>query len=152
VSAADLAFVADAFRWGSNSAPLFETIMIVLVMVLACALMLVHQRRRTRRPRPVRDQWQAHAVMGELCPNGWQAQITLYGGGAPVPDEAASARGPLVELEWRQFDETPRRVVAARRVWAPTIGDALQTMVEDRRTDITLEQIERSAAERSDVR
>ena len=35
--------------------------------------------------RPVTDQWQALAVMGELCPHGWQAQITLYGWGAPVP-------------------------------------------------------------------
>lgn len=31
----------------------------------------------------------------------------------------------------------------ARRVWAPTIGEALQSMVEDRRTDLALERIER---------
>jgi hypothetical protein len=35
-------------------------------------------------------------------------------------------------------------------VWAPTIGDALQTMVEDRRTDLTLEQIEQAAAAEHD--
>ena len=93
------------------------------------------------------NQWQALVVMGELCPYGWQAQITLRGWGAPVPDDAPASRTPLVELEWRQFDEEPGRVVVARRVWAPTIGEALQAMVEDRRTDITLEQIEQAMAE-----
>ena len=83
--------------------------------------------------------------MGELCPHGWQAQITLYGWGAPVPSDAPSARAPLVELEWKQFDEQPGHVAVARRAWASTIPEALQVMVEDRRTDLTLEQIERSA-------
>jgi hypothetical protein len=32
-----------------------------------------------------------------------------------------------------------------RRVWAPTIGEALDAMVADRRTDETLEQIEQGA-------
>ena len=82
-------------------------------------------------------------------PYGWQAQITLYGWGAPVPADAPPARAPLVELEWKQYDEEPGRVVVARRVWAPTIEQALQSMVDDRRTDVTLEQIER-AAERDD--
>ena len=50
-----------------------------------------------------------------------------------------------MELEWKQFDEEPGRVAVARRVWAPTIGEALQSMVEDRRTDIALEEIERAA-------
>jgi hypothetical protein len=35
--------------------------------------------------------------------------------------------------------------VVARRVWAPRIDQALQSMVDDRRTDIALEQIERAA-------
>ena len=52
-----------------------------------------------------------------------------------------------VELEWTQFDEEPGQIAVARRVWAPTISDALQSMVEDRRTDLTLEQIEQAAAE-----
>jgi len=85
--------------------------------------------------------------MGELCPDGWQAQITLYGWGAPVPAEAPPSRVPLVELEWKQFDGESGAVVVARRVWAPTVGEALQKMVEDRRTDLTLEQIERAAAD-----
>ena len=50
-----------------------------------------------------------------------------------------------------QFDEEPGRVAVARHVWAPTIGDALQAMVDDRSTDITLEQIEHAVAEADDV-
>jgi hypothetical protein len=39
----------------------------------------------------------------------------------------------------------------ARRVWAPTIGEALQSMIEDRWTDITIERIEQAAAGEEDV-
>ena len=85
--------------------------------------------------------------MGELCPHGWQAQIKLYGWGAPVPDDAPPSRVPLVELKWERFDDEFGRVAVARRVWAPTIAQALQAMVDDRRTDIALEQIEESMAE-----
>jgi len=90
-------------------------------------------------------------VMGELCPHGWQAQIKLYGSGAPVPEDAPPARRPLIELEWKQFDEDAERVLVARRLWARSIGGALQTMVDDRRTDLTLEQIEREAASDGDL-
>jgi hypothetical protein len=58
---------------------------------------------------------------------------------------------PLVELEWKQFEEESGRVVVARRVWAPTIGEALQSMVEDRWTDITIERIEQAVAGEEDV-
>lgn len=146
--------LADAllasYRGGSTYAPPYETFVIVgLILALAgaSALIAVYLRRRQRRPRPVTDQWQALAVMGELCPHGWQANITLYGWGAPVPADAPSSRVPLVELEWKQFDEESGRVVVARRVWAQTIGEALQLMVEDRRTDLALEQIEQEAAQ-----
>lgn len=57
---------------------------------------------------------------------------------------------PPVELEWKQFDEEPGRVAVARRVWAPTIGEALQTMVNDRRTDIVLKEIEQSLPDDED--
>lgn len=122
----------------------------IIAMAVACALISIHLRRRCRRPRPVADQWQALAVMGELCPHGWQAQITLYGWGAPAPDDAPPSRGALVELEWKRFEEEYGRVVVARRLWAHTIDEALQTMVEDRRTDMTLEQIERAMYEDED--
>jgi hypothetical protein len=148
MSLAAIALVIASYRGGSTYAPLYETFVIVpliAVMTGACVLIGLYLRRRHRRPKPVADQWQALAVMGELCPHGWQAQITLYGWGAPVPEDAPPSRVPLVELEWKQFDEEPGRVAVARRVWAPTIGEALQSMVEDRRTDIALEEIERAA-------
>ncbi len=129
---------------------LLAALVIAALAALGGALLWFFQRR-PRRPKPVNDQWGALAVMGELCPHGWDAQITLYGWGAPVPPDAPPARAPLVALEWKQYDEgvdgEPGRVVVARRVWAPTIDHALQSMVDDRRTDIALEEIERAAGE-----
>jgi hypothetical protein len=146
--------IASGVQGGHLHASGLETLLIVLLiaaMGLAMVPIAIYLRRRSRRPKQVRDQWQALAVMGELCPHGWQAHITLRGWGAPVPDDAPAARVPLVELEWQQFEEESGRVVVARRVWAPTIGDALQTMVDDRHTDLALEQIEQAAAEDGDI-
>jgi hypothetical protein len=142
--------IASGVQGGHARAPAYETLIIgllVAAMALASVFIFIYLRRRHRRPKPVSDQWQALAVMGELCPDGWQAQITLYGWGAPVPADAPPSRVPLIELEWKQFEEDSGRIAVARRVWAPTIGEALQTMVEDRRTDLTLEQIEQAAAD-----
>ncbi len=125
--------------------------LLIVAMVGVGTLIFAYLRRRSRRQPPVADQWRALAVMGELCPHGWQAQITLYGWGAPMPDDAPPSRVPLVELEWKQFDGQVGQVVVARRVWAPTIGEALQTMVEDRQTDLAFEQIEQDAARDADV-
>jgi hypothetical protein len=126
-------------------------LVLALIGLLAAASGLVvirlRRRRRSRRARPVGEQSQALTLMGELCPHGWQAQITLYGWGAPVPADAPAAHTPLVELEWKQFDEEEGHIAVARRVWAPTIEAALATMVDDRRTDIVLEEIERRVAE-----
>ena len=155
MSAAGVVFVlASGVQGGHVKAPGYETLLLVLFIAArtaACALIAVYLRRRYRRPKPVADQWQAMAVMGELCAHGWQAQITLYGWGAPVPADAPPSRVPLVELEWKQFEEESGHVAVARRVWAPTIGEALQTMVEDRRTDIALEQIEQAVADEDDA-
>jgi hypothetical protein len=126
--------------------------LVILALALIAAGLVLYLRRRPQRVAPVNDQWRALAVMGEMCPYGWQAQITLYGWGAPVPADAPPARAPLVELEWKQFDEEPGRVVVARRVWAATIEQALQSMVDDRRTDVTLEQIEQAAADDDELR
>jgi hypothetical protein len=145
--------LASGVQGGHAPAAGYETLLIgavIAVMAVLTALSAMYLRRRARRPKPVGDQWQALAVMGELCPDGWQADITLYGWGAPIPDDAPDARVPPVELEWKQFEEEPLRVAVARRLWAPTIAEALQTMVEDRQTDLTLEQIERAAAEGGD--
>lgn len=147
--------LASGVQGGGGHPPAAHDTLIVLaviaVMALVCVLIVLVVRRRAGRDRPVSDQWQALAVMGELCPHGWQAQITLYGWGAPIPDDAPPARAPLVELEWKQFAEEPGRVAVARRVWAPTIERALQVMVDDRRTDLALEQIEQAAYEDDDL-
>jgi hypothetical protein len=146
--------IASGVQGGDARAPAYETLVIgvlVAAMALATVWIVRYLRRRNRRQKPVNDQWQALAVMGELCPSGWQAQITVYGWGAPVPADAPPSRVPLIELEWKQFEEESGRIAVARRVWAPTIGEALQTMVEDRRTDLTLEQIEQAAAEQDDI-
>ena len=132
-----------------------ETVLVALViaaLIGACVVISLLLNREHRHPQPVADQWRALTVMGELCPHGWQAQITLHGPGAPVPAaDAPRARAPLVELEWKQFAEEPGRVAVARRVRAPTISEALQAMVDDRRTDITFEQIEQAVAATDDV-
>jgi hypothetical protein len=154
MSAGNVALVFASYRGGSTYAPLYETFVIVpliVVMTLACVAIGIYLRRRQRHPKPVADQWQALAVMGELCPHGWQAQITLYGWGAPIPPDAPPSRVPLIELEWTQYDE-PGHIAIARRVWAPTISQALQAMIEDRQTDITLEQIEQAANNDQDTR
>jgi hypothetical protein len=148
------ALVMGSYRGGHVEASNYETFLIVLAIVgmaAACGAIFVHLRRLYRRPKPVADQWQALAVMGELCAHGWQAQITLYGWGAPVPADAPPSRVPLVELEWKQFEEDSERVAVARRVWAPTISEALEAMVEGRRTDMTFEQIEESATEQGET-
>jgi hypothetical protein len=148
------ALVMGSYRGGHVEASNYETLLIVLaivVMAAGCGAIFLYLRRLYRRPKPVADQWQALAVMGELCAHGWQAQITLYGWGAPVPADAPPSRVPLVELEWKQFEEDSERIAVARRVWAPTISEALEAMVEDRRTDMTFEQIEESAAEQGET-
>ncbi len=140
--------LAGSGQGGHAPAPGYETAIImalIAAMLVASIGIVIHLRRRDRRGRRVEDEWAAQAVMGELCPHGWQAQITLYGWGAPAPADAPASRAPLVELEWKQFEEEAGSVAIARRVWAEGIRDALATMVEDRRTDLALEQIEQSA-------
>jgi len=142
--------LASGVQGGHAHAPIYESLLLagaIVAMVALSVLICLLLRRHHRQPKSVADQWQALAVMGELCPDGWQAQITLYGWGAPVPADAPPSRVPLVELEWKQFDGESGAVVVVRRVWAPTVEEALQKMVEDRRTDLTLEQIERAAAD-----
>jgi hypothetical protein len=155
MSAASAVWLIASGVQGGHARPLgYETFVIVsliVVMTLACVAIGIYLRRRQRHPKPVADQWQALAVMGELCPHGWQAQITLYGWGAPIPPDAPPSRVPLIELEWTQYDE-PGHIAIARRVWAPTISQALQAMIEDRQTDITLEQIEQAANNDQDTR
>jgi hypothetical protein len=88
----------------------------------------------------------ARALMSELCPHGWRVQITLFGPHDAMPADAPPGDQARVALDWAELEDDSGRVAVARRVWAPTIGAALEAMVADRRTDETLEQIERGAA------
>jgi hypothetical protein len=132
---------------GRDGGELALALILTGLAVLAIALFFLERHRRRRRDaRAVADEWRARVMMEELCPHGWQAQITLYGAGAPVPADAPPARVPQVSLDWTEFrqeGEGMERVAVERRVWAPSIPDALQAMVQDRRTDMTLEEIER---------
>jgi hypothetical protein len=85
----------------------------------------------------------ARALMSELCPHGWRAQITLFEGEPPDHEPAPPAR---VALDWTELERGSGRPLVVRRVWARTIAEALEAMVADRRTDETLEQIEQGAA------
>ncbi len=149
VSAALL--IASGVQGGNAPAPDYETLVIVLLiaaMTATCVVIAWYLRRRQRRSRPVAaDQWQALAVMRELCPDGWRARLTVYGADAPLPPEAPVSRVPPVGLEWTQFEGRRGRIAVERHLWAPTIDHALQAMVEDRQTDIILEQIEQAAHE-----
>lgn len=97
-------------------------------------------RRRRERAR-VDDEVRARALMSELCPNGWSCRITLYD--APLPDER---RPPgKVLLDWGEVRNETGEFAVMRRVYAPTIHEALEAMVADRQTDAALEQIELQA-------
>jgi hypothetical protein len=101
--------------------------------------------RRRRQRATVSDERRARATMDELCPHGWRAQITLYGASDKPPDGRADRRRDWVGIDWAAFEDGSGRVEIVRRVWAPTIAEALDAMVADRQTDETLEHIEQSA-------
>jgi hypothetical protein len=88
----------------------------------------------------------ARALMSELCPQGWRAQITLFAPGDELPIGAPDGDWARVALDWAELDPDRGGPAVVRRVWAATISDALDAMVADRRTDETLEQIEQGAA------
>ena len=83
--------------------------------------------------------------MGELCPNGWQAQLTLYDSVSSAQPGAPRSGGARVCVDWSELPGESFQTPVTRRVWAATIADGLRAMVDDRRTDEVLERIERSA-------
>ena len=115
---------------------------LIAVLAVGCAAIVRHLTRRPPRTEPVRDEWGAQVAMGELCPQGWRAQITLYGWGAPLPDDAPPSRVPPVELEWQRYDEDGLKVGPTRHMWARSIPQVLQLMVDDRNAEELLEQLE----------
>ncbi len=130
IAAATARLVLASGVQGGSPHPLaaHDTLVVVMLMVamaMGSAALYIFLRRRPSSGVPVADEWRAQAVMGELCPHGWEAELTLYGWGAPLPADAPPSRAPLVRLEWRQFEEGSERVLMARRVWAASIGEAL---------------------------
>lgn len=86
----------------------------------------------------------ARALMGELCPHGWRAELTLYDGRAST-EAGEPARAP-VALDWCELRPGGAEPAVVRRVWAASVAEALEAMVADRRTDVALEQIELRAS------
>jgi hypothetical protein len=101
--------------------------------------------RHRRRGAAADAEARARAMMSELCPHGWRAQITLFAGADPDDHRPLTPDGRRAEvaLDWTELHHGSPAVM--RRVWAVTVADALEAMVADRRTDETLEQIERGA-------
>jgi hypothetical protein len=123
-----------------------ELALVGAVLLVLAGLLLARELRRWRtRHRPHSHEVRARALMGELCPNGWQAQLTLYSSGSTAPPGSQRTAGELVALDWSELPDERGELPPIRRVWAPTITDALAAMVQDRRTDEVLERIERSA-------
>jgi hypothetical protein len=87
----------------------------------------------------------ARARMSELCPHGWRAQVTVFGPGDELPPDAPRDERARVALDWAELEDDSGQVAIVRRVWAATVAEALDAMVADRRTDETLEEIERHA-------
>jgi hypothetical protein len=50
-----------------------------------------------------------------------------------------------VALDWTAFEDESSHVTLVRRVWAPSMSEALDAMVADRRTDETLQHVEQHA-------
>jgi hypothetical protein len=108
------------------------------------AAVLSWRGRRRRVRAAATGERRARAMMSELCPHGWRAQITLYEG-QPVQASGEPVRAP-VALDWYELGPGGGEPAIMRRVWAESVGDALEAMVSDRRTDETLEQIELRAS------
>ena len=119
---------------------------VVLVPLLERWVPAVRRRVRTRLRRrgalraAATSEQRSRAVMSELCPHGWRADITLFE--HPDTDELRPAR---VRLTWTELRDERGTPAVMRELWAPTVNEALQQMVSDRRTDETLEAIEQAA-------
>jgi hypothetical protein len=134
-------------RWHPGRISLVDPVLLLVVVGCVGALgfgflrLIVPRVRRALRERRLQRrrlrtaanaELRARMLMGELCPHGWRAQITLV-------------EGSRVALEWAELEDESGQPAVLRRVWAPTMAEALDAMVADRRTDQTLEQIEQGA-------
>lgn len=109
----------------------------LIVPLLGVAVAGGGQRLRAWRQRHGRGgaERRARAMMSEMCPHGWRAQIIVD-----------ACHGPSrVAVDWAELSARDGEPIVSRRVFGETIDEALDAMVCDRRTDETLEQIERDA-------
>lgn len=119
------------------------------VLLALAGLLGTREIRRSRaKPAPLSDEARVRVVMGELCPNGWRAQINLEAGGEP--QDASRPKRAAVSVDWSELGDPFSEPPTVRRIWAPTISSALAAMVEDRRADEVLERIERAASTEDD--
>jgi hypothetical protein len=129
------------------------TLVAVVLGTLAIILIILALDRRQRRrpPRSTDDEWYSRAQMGELCPHGWTARLHVYSWNAERPEDAPADERATICIDWRELPEfADAPPPAARRIWATSVGAALRAMVDDRRLDLALEEIERSVGEVDD--
>ena len=126
---------------------------LLLPLLLPLVRMLVNRGRDLLRARVGRwrrvgseigAERRARAMMGELCPHGWRAELTLYEGRAVT--ESGDPVRAQVALDWYELRPGGGQPAVVRRVWASSVVAALEAMVADRRTDAALEQIELRAS------
>ena len=107
---------------------------------------LVSRIARRRRMRAAANaELRARAMMDELCPHGWQAQMTLFRTSEGPSGETPEGHRDSVALDWTAFEDERSGPGVVRRVWARTISEALDAMVADRHTDETLRHVEQDA-------
>jgi hypothetical protein len=123
----------------------------VLVPLLGVVVSAVRGRVRSRRARrrglrtSANVEARTRALMSELCPHGWRAQITMLAESDEDRPQTSDGRRARVALDWIELQDESGRPAVTRRVWAQTIGEALDAMIADRRTDEALERIEQGA-------
>src|SRR3954462_14159873 len=75
---------------------------VVVVVIVACAALtatiLLLDRRRKREPL-LGDEREARTEMDALCPQGWHAQLTVYGEDAPLPEDAPPSKEQIVSVD-----------------------------------------------------
>jgi hypothetical protein len=130
----------------------FASVAGILLGILSPSLPALRRRLGARRRRQQHLATQASAElrlrlqMDELCPDGWQAQITLFSAAEQLPPEAPNPERTRVALDWAQLaPDMTADTVMIRRVWAETVTLALGAMVADRVTEETLTEIEQLA-------
>jgi hypothetical protein len=123
---------------------------VALAASVALTIIGVRRARRGSGTVGVAGEQEAYEEMDRLCPHGWQAQITVHGArmrGAAPPGSPAHP----IELVWRELTDRPlgpETVAVTRQLWAADIAGALTAMVESRRTDALLEEVEARAPRR----